>query len=110
MYVPHVADDDVDAAAHDVCHEETDGRVGHVGGVAGAGLTEHHRGLNHQEYPSESQQEVQDLHGSTGFLQEDAGEQGDDGRLDGRDHHHVAYWEISEGRGEGGDHWVSLLT
>ena len=89
--VPHVPDDHVTAAAQDVRQEEADGSVGHVAGVAGAALTEDHRGLNHQEYPSEGQEEVEDLHRSAGFLQEDAGEKGDDGRLDGGDHHHVAY-------------------
>ena len=98
MEVPQVPDDHHDAAAHDVSQEEADGRVGHVARIAGAALPEHHGGLNYQEYPGEGQEEVQHLHGPAGLLQEEAGEEGDDGRLDGRDHHHVANWEIS-GRG-----------
>ena len=106
--VPQVADDHVDAAARDVCQQEADGCVGHVVCVAGAGLTEYHGGLNHQEYPSEGQQQVQHLHRPAGFLQEEAGEEGHDSRLDGWDHHHVAYREISEMAGQLGGQLISV--
>ena len=98
--VPHVPGDDIDKAPHHVGPHQAEGSVGHVVGVAGVGVTEDHGGLDHQKYPGDGEQEVEDLSDPALLLQEDAGEEGYHGRLDGGDHHHIPHREMSSSRSQ----------